>query len=185
MQNVAEILRLINNLVRLGKIAEVDAQAARCRVSIGEIKTNWLRWVSARAGTTRDWDPPTVGEQVVVLAPGGDLGAAVVLTGVYQQAHSAPASEQTLWKRVFPDGAEIQYNHDSHTADITLPAGAILNLVSDGGVNITGDVSIKGNLAANGNVSDSVRSMADDRAIYNQHDHNETGSKTKTPNQAQ
>ena len=191
MQNVAELLRLIHNVIRIGTISSVDHEGARCRVKVGELETNGLRWIATRAGTTLDWDPPTVGEQVVLLSPGGDLSAGVILTGLFQQAHAAPAAEAALWKRVFPDGAEIQYDHESHVADITLPGGAVLNLASDGGVNITGDVAINGNLDvtgnahADGNVSDAVRSMVADRDIYNQHKHPETGGETEATQQQQ
>ena len=57
--NLVELLRLIHNLIRLGTIAEVDHARARVRVQSGELLTNWLPWIEARAGTTRDWDPPT------------------------------------------------------------------------------------------------------------------------------
>jgi phage baseplate assembly protein V len=114
MNNTAELLRLINNLVRLGTIAEVDHDAARVRVQIGELLTAWLPWLEARAGTTRTWSPPTVGEQVVVLSPGGDLAAAVVLTGLYQDAHPAPSDDENLIGRWYPDGTRIEYDHDAH-----------------------------------------------------------------------
>lgn len=186
MRNAAELLRLIHNLIRLGKVTEVDQQAAICRVKIGALETKGLKWISTRAGTTRDWDPPTVGEQVVVFAPGGDLSAAVVLAGLYQQSHGAPASSGGVWQRDFPDGAQLQYDHENHAADVTLPAGGTLNLVSDGGIGITGNVQVTGSIAASGEVSDGVRSMSDDRDIYNAHKHpGDSGGTTGTPDSEQ
>lgn len=185
MPNLAKLLRLINNIVRVGTVAEVDHAKVRCRVAVGELKTGWLKWKSERAGSTRDWSPPTVGEQVILLAPGGDLKSAIVLTGLNSATLDAPSTDPNKSLRVFPDGALIQYDHAAHVADITLPEGATLNLTCVGGINITGDVNIDGSLNATGDVADGVRSMAEDRDIFNEHTHNETSSVTKEPNQQQ
>ena len=186
MNNTAELLRLIHNLIRLGTIAQVDHSAARVRVASGQLLTGWLPWVSARAGTTTDWDPPIEGEQVLVFSPGGDPAAGVVLPALYQQQHPAPSDNPHLWHRTFPDGAVIQYNHQQQAAHITLPPGATLHLVSDGGITVVGDVTITGNLAASGHVSDGVRTMAADRAIYNGHNHpGDSGGTTGAPNPQQ
>ena len=114
MNNTAELLRLISNLIRTGTVAEVDHATARVRVTIGELLTAWLPWLEQRAGTTRTWSPPTVGEQVAVLSPGGDLAAAIVLTGIYRQAHPAPSQSADVWHTVMPDGAVIEYDHAAH-----------------------------------------------------------------------
>src|SRR5690554_6174321 len=113
--DLVELLRLIHNLIRLGTIAEVDHSRARVRVQSGTLLTNWLPWIEARAGTTRTWSPPTVGEQVVVLSPGGDPAAGIVLTGLYQQAHPAPSHNANVIGRWLPDGTRVEYDHNSHT----------------------------------------------------------------------
>nr|WP_300306896.1 phage baseplate assembly protein V [Halomonas sp.] len=119
MNNTAELLRLINNLIRFGTIAEVDhgepGKRLPCvRVKIGELLTTWLVWQEARAGTTRTWCPPTVGEQVLVLAPGGDLAGAAVLPGFFRTQHPAPSNSPDLFHAVMPDGASFEYNHAAH-----------------------------------------------------------------------
>lgn len=49
--------------------------------------------------------------------------------------------------------------------------------------NLTGDVTVKGNIHSTAQISDSQRTMAADRAIYNSHTHNESiGIVTTTPN---
>ncbi|ERS88738.1 phage baseplate assembly protein V [Halomonas sp. PBN3] len=114
LHSAAELLRLIHNLIRLGTVAEVDHASARCRVQIGELTTAWLPWLEERAGTTRTWNPPTVGEQVVVFAPGGDMASAVVLAGLYRATHPAPSDSPDVWREVMPDGAVIEYDHAAH-----------------------------------------------------------------------
>ncbi|MCT8469456.1 phage baseplate assembly protein V [Chromohalobacter canadensis] len=175
MHNVAELLRLIHNLIRLGTIAAVGHDAARVRVKSGELLTDWLPWTEGRAGTTRDWDPPTEGEQVIVFSPGGDPAAGVVLTGLYSRAHPAPANSGDVWHRVFPDGAVLEYDHAAHhlRADIPGSAGlttsgavtvsadgaikattkSTLNATATGGATIDANTVINGNLTLNGNFS--------------------------------
>lgn len=48
-----EILRLLRNLIRSGVIVETDLDAGRCRVQTGGIVTDWLQWLTARAGRSR------------------------------------------------------------------------------------------------------------------------------------
>jgi len=147
-QGVAELLRLIHNLIRLGTIAEVDHASARCRVQIGELTTARLPWLELRAGETRTWNPPTLGEQVLVLSPGGDLSAGVVLAGLYRQAHPAPVVSGGLWHIVMPDGAVIEYDHAAHHLRAILPGSA--EVTAPGGMTIHGDTTINGSLAVNG-----------------------------------
>lgn len=167
MNNAAELLRLIHNLIRLGTIAEVDHAAARVRVKSGDMLTTWLQWLTLRAGTTLDWDPPTVGEQVILFSPGGDPASAVVLTGLFSTAHPAPADAANLWRRVFPDGAVFEYDHKaSHLratlpgsasidaqADVSVTTAAALTATASGGATINANVVINGNVTLNGNFS--------------------------------
>ena len=85
-----EIVRRLENLVRMGTVEQVRHGApARCRVRAGELLTNWVPWIALRAGGSakgRRWSPPAVGEQCLLLAPGGDLGNAVALPGIYSDA---------------------------------------------------------------------------------------------------
>lgn len=167
MNNAAELLRLIHNLIRLGTIAQVDHDAARVRIESGGLLTAWLPWITLRAGTTRDWDPPTRGEQVIVLSPGGDPATGTVLTGIFSDAHPAPANAEALWRRVFPDGAELEYDHEAHhlratlpgsasieaQADVTVTTAAALTATAAGGATVNADTVINGNVTINGNLS--------------------------------
>ncbi|MEO1852711.1 phage baseplate assembly protein V [Chromohalobacter sp.] len=175
MQNVAELLRLIHNLIRLGTVDQVDHDAARVRVISGELVTDWLPWIEGRAGSTRDWDPPTEGEQVIVFSPGGDPAAGVVLTGLYRRAHPAPANSSDVWHRVFPDGAVLEYDHAAHhlraslpgsagltaSGDVTVSVGGAIEATTEstltataaGGATINANTVINGNLTLNGNLS--------------------------------
>ena len=106
--NSADILRLIRNLIRVGVIIDVDAKKG-CRVQTGDLKTGWLNWVTHRAGSTRSMNAPSVGEQVLILAIGGELTTAFVLTGIFSNENPEPIDSLTADHRRYSDGAIIEY----------------------------------------------------------------------------
>ncbi|SPK73053.1 Bacteriophage P2 Baseplate assembly protein GPV [Cupriavidus taiwanensis] len=120
MDSATELARLIENLIRLGTIAEVDTGSPpRVRVKAGGMTTDWLPWLERRAGATRTWNPPTVGEQVVLLCPSGELRNGVILTGVPTDANDVPSHSASETVTLYPDGAITRYNHVSGALDIT------------------------------------------------------------------
>lgn len=141
-----DVDRRIENLLQLGTIASVDYANARVRVKAGGLLTAALPWLTPRAGDARTWWPPSVGEQVLLFSPGGDPARGVVLTGIYSDAHAAPASGEKLHQATYPDGAVVSYDADAHALTATLPDGATATLTASGGVTVTGDVTINGKL---------------------------------------
>lgn len=134
--SLAELYRLICNLLRVGAVQEVDHARALVRVKSGNLTSGWLRWVEHRAGTTRSWSPPTVGEQVMLLSPGGDTAAAVALRGIYSDEHPAPSSAAGKHRVQFADGASVEY--DQGASALTLSIGGCTQVFSASGTSITG-----------------------------------------------
>ncbi|WP_328569190.1 phage baseplate assembly protein V [Janthinobacterium sp. P210006] len=120
--DLSDLLRLLQNLIRLGTIAEI--KGAKARVRLGPtLTTEWLNWATRRAGSTRTWSAPTVGEQVIVFSPGGDLTRGIILPALYSQASDAPETSNTIHTTHYPDGAVVQYDHATHALTATLPSG--------------------------------------------------------------
>ncbi len=142
--NITDLIRRLDNLIRIGTIAAVDHQAARCTVKTGGLTVPNLPWQAQRAGSSRDWDAPTVGEQCILLSPSGEPSQGVVLVGLYSQQRPAPSNSANLRRRTYPDGAVIDYDHATHTLTATLPGGGKAKLTAPGGVTILGDVDITG-----------------------------------------
>lgn len=117
---VSELNRQLNNVVRIGTIKQLDLTNARAKVSVAGCTTDWLPWGTNRAGKRRDWSPPVIGEQVVLLAPYGDLGQAVIGASIFQDDHAAPAASADQETTVFPDGTTVDYNSASNTLTITV-----------------------------------------------------------------
>lgn len=150
--NITDLLRRLENLIRLGTIAAVDHQAARCTVSTGGLSVPNLPWLALRAGDSSDWDPPTVGEQCILFSPSGEPALGVALVGLYSQQRPAPSNSATVRRRKYPDGAVIDYDHDNHTLSATLPAGGKAQLTAPGGLVILGNVAITGTVTVSEDV---------------------------------
>ncbi|GHU28674.1 hypothetical protein AGMMS50256_11520 [Betaproteobacteria bacterium] len=120
-----DINRRVESMIRIGTIAEVDHPAGKCRVQTGKLLTEWIPWFERREGTTRDWDPPTPGEQCMVLSPSGDPAGGLVLLGIPSDAHPQPTHDKNFWMRVFPDGAVLQHNHAEHRFQIKVGSASL------------------------------------------------------------
>ena len=149
MNQIAELARLIENLVRLGTIAEVDVAKARVRVKSGDITTAWLPWMALRAGTSKEWDPPTEGEQVLLFSPSGQLTQGVALVGLFSEANPANGNVANLHRRTYPDGAVIEYDSAAKHLRATLPGTA--EVIAEGDINLNSGGNIQ--ITAAGNVA--------------------------------
>ncbi len=129
-QLLPDLLRKLENLVRLGTIAQVrhEQPGALVRVQTGGLLTDWRPYHELRAGNTRTWNPPTVGEQVTLLSPGGDLAAAIVIGGIHQNSHPTPSTDPNKTMTVYPDGATFIYDHAAHALTVTLPGGGTADI---------------------------------------------------------
>lgn len=128
MRELVELKRLVNNLVRIGTIADVDPARARARLADDDgFQSDWRPWTELRAGTTRTWNPPTIGEQALLLSPGGDPANGVILVGLYADAQPAPSQDPSVERTVYPDGAVIEYNHAAHHLQATIPGSATID----------------------------------------------------------
>jgi phage baseplate assembly protein V len=149
-----ELYRLILNLVRKGTILAVDHDKGLCRVESGDMQTNWINWLTLAAGETTAWNPPTVGELVLLLCPGGDAAEGVALRGINTDEIPPPSNKPTTHTMKYPDGAVIEYDHQAHTLDIKLPGSALVRIVSASAVNIkTAIANVDGSIKASGNIT--------------------------------
>lgn len=153
--DLSELVRTIPNLIRTGKIAEINADKVRVRLS-PSLLTTWLQWIALRAGDVIDWCPPSVGEQVIVFSPNGDLTQGKVLAGLFSAESPAPQTSLKIRSIHYPDGAVVLYDFGKHSLSAILPAGSSALVKADAvtadapQTTCTGDVTIKGNLVVEG-----------------------------------
>lgn len=149
---VAELSRRLSNLIRAGTIASVDAANGRARVTIGPLLTAPLPWLTQRAGDDRTWWAPSVGEQVLVLSPDGELAAGFILPAVYTQAAPAPSTNPAIHRVTYRDGGVVEYDTAAHRLTVSGVAQVVIN--GSASVTVTAPaVTVNGNFFVNGNTT--------------------------------
>lgn len=107
---IAELIRLLENVIRFGVVAEIDEDTWRVRVTSGELDTTWLRWNAQRAGAFSIWVPPSIGEQVWLVCIGGNPETAIIGGSLYSNEHPAPGNSSKEMVITAPDGARFHYD---------------------------------------------------------------------------
>lgn len=151
----AETERLFGNLVREGQVDSVDLEAGKVVVRFGEETTppiDWMMWT----GDVSIWMAPTVGQQVSVICPEGDVERAYVEGGLPSSEMAPLFLGATVGIR-FKDGALITYDPEAKKLDLKLTGEAVITAPEGVKVlaetTIEGDVSIKGAVSIEGDVS--------------------------------
>lgn len=196
-----DLQRRLANIVRRGVIHSTQhGKIPKCRVSIGELITDWLPLCQGFSGGFRsDVNPCTVGDAVTVLSEGGDLNNGRVFPGWATGGAPVPEGSESEHITVYGDGTEVRYDREAHALTITIAEGGTYKIVGkgtlDGPVEITdtltvqgvttinANTTVKGNIGATGEISDGKGKMSGIRMTYNDHTHTETDSVTKEPNQ--
>jgi phage baseplate assembly protein V len=158
---LTDLQQRLANLIRVGRVHSVDHEAARLRVAFGKDDSNvsaWVPWMTARAGATREWNPPAVGEQVALLNPSGQDNAGFAMPGgIYR--NDAPANGNTAghYELDLPsDGA-----WKIRIGDVTIEAvdgsfkatvGSAVLEIAASKLTFLGDVEVAGQITATGDV---------------------------------
>ncbi|HDG7817275.1 TPA: phage baseplate assembly protein V [Klebsiella quasipneumoniae] len=132
---IAELLRLLENIVRTGTVTEIDEEKWRVRVQSGGLDSNWLRWTAQRAGAFKVWVPPSVGEQVWFLCLGGNTDVAFIGGSLYSDDNSAPGVSRNEMVVTAPDGATFRYDAEAGALQVK----GIKSAVVEASVKITLD----------------------------------------------
>ncbi|OAM02914.1 phage baseplate assembly protein V [Wolbachia endosymbiont of Dactylopius coccus] len=142
---IAELQRKVANIIRIGVVKEVDYEKAKVRVKIGEFLTDYLPWITSKAGKDRDWSPPDIDEQVLVLSPLGELSLGIVLPGIYQEKYPALENKKEINSVKFQDGTKFTYDKEKHHLEIevvdkiTLKAGGSRIEMTKSGIKLKAD----------------------------------------------
>ncbi|HCA3526892.1 TPA: phage baseplate assembly protein V [Klebsiella quasipneumoniae] len=116
---IAELIRLLENITRTGTVTEIDEKNARVRVQSGGLETTWLRWNAQRAGAFKVWLPPSIGEQVWFLCLGGNTDVAFIGGSLYSDDNQAPGASRNEMIVTAPDGARFRYNATAGALQVT------------------------------------------------------------------
>ncbi|ODT13950.1 MAG: hypothetical protein ABS35_36320 [Kaistia sp. SCN 65-12] len=134
-----------------GKVSEVDAENYRIRLVIArdaetgaEILSPFVKWQSGSAGKVRDWSPPEVGEEMLLLSPSGVIGTGSrAMFGTFDEDHPPPSTKDD--ERVWAFGnARLVLKGDGLTlkvgdAEIVLSESSITLAVDGQGFTLDGE----------------------------------------------
>ena len=132
---IAELLRLLENVARTGTVTEIDEGKWRVRVQSGGLTPNWMRWTAQRAGAFKVWVPPAIGEQVWFLCLGGNTDIAFIGGSLYSDENPAPGASRSEMIVTAPDGARFRYD----AADGALQVTGIKSATIESSVKVTLD----------------------------------------------
>jgi phage baseplate assembly protein V len=156
---LTDLQQRLANLMRVGRVHSVDLEAARLRVAFGKDSSNisgWVPWMTSRAGATREWNPPAIGEQVVLMNPSGQDNAGFAMSGgIYQTDAPANGNEAGHVTLNLDDSGEwAVYVGNAHikakNGEIKIQVDGVHMTMTHAGVAIDGDVTVQGKITSTG-----------------------------------
>jgi len=150
--------RRLANIIRIGTIFEIDFEVAKARVKIGDLETNWLPWINSNSGSNNNWNPPEMGEQVIILSPSGELNQAVILPSLYK--NNASDSDQNIKSITYQDGSKISFDIASGTLDLDLKGDVKIKVVGNAEIEAA-KVTLKGDVDLGGSGGQPIARIGD------------------------
>lgn len=135
---VAELERRVYGMMRHGIVAQVDAGEGLVRMKLGESTAGgdflgpWVPYAQ-HAGAIKAHIPPSVGQQMTIFSPSGDLRQAVAVPMTWSDRHASP-SKQADENVVTYGEVRIALKASSLKVEI----GGVSFEISDEGVTIKG-----------------------------------------------
>lgn len=190
---LAELQRLINNIVSFGTISQTKSAdgKALARVKVMDRETDFLPVVSFSNSFKKHFIPVRVGEQVVMFSPFGEASGGFVIRSIFNKSAKEPAAANEHTEVVeYEDGTVITY--DTKAKELKINASDKITIICKAAtvtadtVDITatttntGDVTINGNLSVSGDVSSSG-TISDSKGDLTNHQHSDTDGATSLP----
>ncbi|UCQ23071.1 phage baseplate assembly protein V [Edwardsiella piscicida] len=158
------------NAIQLGTVSAVIGQ--RVVITVGKARTAPIKWFACAAGDVVECRYPSIGEMALVLNYGScdRNSSAVAIVGIPSDQYPLPSTDKNrVIRKVGALGME-EWDKVTGKLTITAPGG------------ITADTPL---FECSGDVRDAKGTMAADRDIYNNHDHNTPRGISQKPNQKQ
>jgi phage baseplate assembly protein V len=122
------------SILRIGLVATQDVARGRVRVIFPDhyqLESWWLPIVVPKAQSDKYYWMPDLGEQVVCLMDQHDEDGAV-LGAIYSSVDTVPIASPDRSHIAFNDGAFLDYNRSSHSLQVSLPSGGVINISANG-----------------------------------------------------
>lgn len=141
---LADLYRLLLDMLRYGTVAQVQANPPRVRAQSGDLLTDWRPWFNPRAGNVKSAYQPSPGEECMIFSPGGNMAAATVLMGINSDKNPPPACGADDYIIQVPAGGKILLQAGDSVLEITAEhiksaIGASSIVSTKGNVNVAAD----------------------------------------------
>lgn len=143
-RRVEDIERRMRGAFRQGVVTEVDPKMGRVRLKLGE--SDQGDYLSASipyvqtAGALKVHNPPSVGQQMMAMSPGGDLRQAVAMPLGFSEGNASPSGAGDQHVMTF-GSVTITLTGDG----VTIASGGVSVVIDGSGLSLTG-----GQVAHNG-----------------------------------
>ncbi|MBU6141288.1 MAG: phage baseplate assembly protein V [Proteobacteria bacterium] len=156
--NLNDLARRLANIIRLGQIFAINYATAKARVKIGDLQTDWLPWIASNSGSNKDWNPPEIDEQVMILSPCGELNQGVIFPSLYRE--NAPENSGNIQSITFADGSKISFNRISGNLDLDIKGSANIKVAGNAQIEAA-NITLKGNVDLGGSGGTAVARVGD------------------------
>lgn len=158
IENLSKHDQMLGNVIQIGRVIDPKTtltgpiplepiEGAYVLVQIGgeeegTYTRNWMPWTTQRAGADAEWWMPDVDEQVVVVAPSGNLALGIIIGTLYRgnwfnfpkrrdfNVPPTPANhipgplELNSHKKKYSDGTSFTYNKTNHDMEVKIKSEA-------------------------------------------------------------
>lgn len=157
---IAEIKRLISNLVNFGTISETKSAEGKAlaRVKLANRETDFLPIASFSNSFKTHYIPARVGEQVVVFSPFGEANGGFILRSIFNKSSKEPIGSNDHTEVIlYEDGTRFSY--DTKAKELKIEASDKITIVCNAAtvtastVDITATTSNTGDVTINGKLT--------------------------------
>ena len=132
-RRMAELERRVDNAQHFGTVDEVDPARQMVRLDLGDgLRSPWAPYGQS-AGALKIHAPPTIGQQMALFSPSGDLAQGVATPLSFTAGEPSPSSAGDINTLTFGE-IRIDLAEDA----LTITAGGVVVTLSAAGLAITG-----------------------------------------------
>lgn len=117
----------INNMFREGTVKEVDYAKGVAIVDAHGVESKEVPWMEP-AGDIVEWTPPSIGQRVMLVSPGGQPGRGFLIPGGFTDSVPQPHNVGAE-KRIKIGGAQLTFSGSTLLVEI---GGSTLNFSAEG-----------------------------------------------------
>lgn len=127
---MSDLLRKIDNIKRIGIVAEVDnsAMPPMVRIEIDEgVLSDWMPYAMPFVGQTAFWCPAKIGVEGIVFSEGGENRICRFFPSFYNQSNAPAGLTDDDFMIFYKNGDTINHNSASNSLTINITDKTIVN----------------------------------------------------------